>query len=254
MKRILLAVALCAVHFASAQIRIIPQDVVRKAADIEVADNSLQFRPNSVDFGTIDEMSGVWQGGVKLRNLGADTLVVTQVKTTCGCLKAEPAKRLLAPKEELRVELKYYPRGHAGRVKQRVLVYTNRSSEKPSAVLNLTGMVTASQDRSDDYPYTRGVLRLRQEQVSFNGRERQVQRIACMNGGSTLLKPTVDGHFLPKGVRVKFEPAQLASKQEGDIVVEYLPQGEGVELKRSVYINGLGIAPRESAIEIVIGK
>lgn len=254
MRGVAVVLMLCAVQLLSAQIRIIPQDVVRKAADIEVADNSLQFRPNSVDFGTIDEMSGVWQGGVKLRNLGADTLVVTQVKTTCGCLKAEPAKRLLAPKEELSVELKYYPRGHAGRVKQRVLVYTNRSSEKPSAVLNLTGMVTASQDRSDDYPYTRGVLRLRQEQVSFNGRERQVQRIACMNGGSTLLKPTVDGHFLPKGVRIKFEPAQLAPKQEGDIVVEYLPQGEGVELKRSVYINGLGIAPRESAIEIVIGK
>ena len=122
MKRILLAVALCAVHFASAQIRIIPQDVVRKAADIEVADSSLQFRPSAVDFGTIDEMSGVWQGSAKLQNMGADTLVVTQIKTTCGCLKAELSKRVIAPKETVNVALKYYPRGHAGRVRQRVLV------------------------------------------------------------------------------------------------------------------------------------
>ena len=255
MKKILLAVALCAVHFASAQIRIIPQDVVRKAADIEVVDGSLQFRPSGVDFGTIDEMSGVWQGSAKLQNMGADTLVVTQIKTTCGCLKAELSKRVIAPKETINVALKYYPRGHAGRVRQRVLVYSNRSSEKPSAVLTLTGMVTASQDRSDDYPYYRGVLRLRQEQVELRGGVREVQRVACMNGGSVVLKPSIEGHFLPKGVCVRFEPAELAPKQEGDIVIEYTPQSE-TQQRQSVklFIKGLNVAPRESAIEIVIGK
>ena len=255
MKRVVVVMLLCTVHFVSAQIRIISQDVVRKAAEIEVADDSLQFRINGVDFGTIDEMSGVWQGRAELRNLGNDTLVVTQIKTTCGCLKADITKRLLAPAESVNVGLKYYPRGHAGRVKQRVLVYTNCSNEKPSAVLNLTGLVTASQDRSDDYPYTRGVLRLRQEQVVFNGRERQVQRIACMNGGSMALKPTVDNHFLPKGVSVRFEPAELVPKQEGDMVIVFEPQGELTDAKRvKLFINGLGVAPRESAIEIVIGK
>ena len=59
---------LCAVQFVSAQIRIIPQDAVRKATDIEVAESTLHFVPQSVDFGTIDEMSGVWHGGAKLRN------------------------------------------------------------------------------------------------------------------------------------------------------------------------------------------
>ena len=60
-------VMFCAVQMLSAQIRIIPQDVVRKAAEIEVADNSLQFSPKGVNFGTIDEMSGVWQGRAMLR-------------------------------------------------------------------------------------------------------------------------------------------------------------------------------------------
>ena len=243
----------CAVQLLSAQIRIIPQDVVRKAADIEVADSSLQFSPGGVDFGTIDEMSGVWQGSAKLQNMGADTLVVTQIKSTCSCLKAEVAKRVLAPKEEVKVALKYYPRGHAGRVRQRVLVYTNSSSDRPSAVLNLTGLVTAAQDRSDDYPYTRGVLRLRQESVVFSGEGRQVQRVACMNGGSATLKPAVDGNFLPKGVSVRFEPSELAPKQEGDMVIDYTPQGvaEGVKSAK-LYIKGVGVPPRESAIDIVI--
>ena len=246
---------LCAVQLLSAQIRIIPQDVVRNATEIEVADSSLRFSASSVDFGTIDEMSGVWHGDAKLQNAGNDTLVIMQIKTTCGCLKANVANRVIAPKGELKLDLKYYPRGPAGRVRQRVLVYTNGSSDRPSAVLNLMGLVTASQDRSDDYPYNRGVLRLRQERVEFNGQERQVQRIACMNGGSMVLKPTVDKHFLPKGLSVRFEPAELTPKQEGDMVMEYVPQGELTDGKSvKLFINGLGVAPRESAIEIVIGK
>ena len=159
MKALLLTVALCAVQFVSAQIRIISQDAVRKAADIEVAESSLQFKPQSVDFGTIDEMSGVWHGSAKLRNSGAETLAITQIKSTCGCLKAEFAKRVLAPKEQTKVILKYYPRGHTGRVMQRLFVYTNSSESNPSAMLRLQGVVTASADRSDDYPYTRGALR-----------------------------------------------------------------------------------------------
>lgn len=255
MKKLLVVVALCCVYFVSAQIRIIPQNEVLKAANIEVADSKLQFNPSVLNFGTIDEMSGVWQGRAKLQNLGADTLVITQIKTTCGCLRAELPKRVLAPREVVSVALKYYPRGHAGRVRQRVLLYSNRSNEKPSAVLSLEGLVTASQDRSDDYPYQRGALRLRQERVELRGKEREIVRIACMNGGSTKLKPMVDSHFLPKGVNVRFEPVELAPKQEGDLVVEYTPQSANEGAKSiKLYINGLNVAPRESAIEIVIGK
>ena len=243
---------LCAVQFVSAQIRIISQDVVRKAADIEVAESSLQFAPQGVDFGTIDERSGVWQGSAKLRNLGDDTLAVTQIKNTCGCLKAELTKRVVAPNEEIAVALKYYPRGHAGRVRQRVLLYTNLSSEKPSAVLTLTGLVTASEDRSDDYPYTRGVLRLRQDTVRLSG-EHEVLRVAFMNGGSTELNLAADANLLPNGVRVRFEPSKVAPKGQGEMVVEYNPTTETAPTTLGkIYIKGLNLPPRQSAIDVIL--
>ena len=243
---------LCAVQFVSAQIRIISQDVVRKAADIEVAESSLQFTPQGVDFGTIDERLGVWQGSAKLRNTGAETLAITQIKSTCGCLKAEPTKRVVAPNEEIAVALKYYPRGHAGRVRQRVLLYTNLSNERPSAVLTLTGLVTAAEDKSFYYPYTRGVLRLRQDTVRLSG-EREVQRIAIMNGGSTELKLEIDTNFLPKGVSVRFEPSKIAPKGQGDMVVEYNPTSETTPANLGkIYIKGLNLPPRQSAIEVIL--
>ena len=252
MRAALTIMLLCAVQFVSAQIRIISQDVVRKAADIEVAESSLQFTPQGVDFGIIDERLGVWQGSAKLRNTGAETLAITQIKSTCGCLKAEPTKRVVAPNEEIAVALKYYPRGHAGRVRQRVLLYTNLSSEKPSAVLTLTGLVTASEDRSDDYPYTRGVLRLRQDTVRLSG-EREVLRVAFMNGGSTELNLEVDANLLPKGVNVRFEPAKVAPKGQGEMVVEYTPTSETAPTTLGkIYIKGLNLPPRQSAIDIVL--
>ena len=242
----------CAVQLISAQIRIIPQDVVRKATDIEVAESSLQFEPSGVDFGTIDEMSSAWQGSATLRNGGGDTLVITQIKTTCGCLKAEAERRLLAPNEATTLRLKYYPRGHAGRVRQRVLVYANNANDAPSALLTLTGLVEASADRSDDYPYSRGVLRLRQDTVRLSGGEEN-SRIAIMNGGSAELLLAVDENFLPKGVKVHFEPSRLAPKGEGYMVVEYKPTAEQSPANLGkIYIKGLNLPPRQSAVDIVV--
>ena len=249
-----LVVALCVAQMLLAQIRIIPQEKLLEAEPKAIANSPLQFVGEEVSFGTIDEMSGVWQGGARLRNLGVDTLAITQIKTTCGCLRAEVIKRVLAPQEEVAVALRYYPRGHAGRVRQRVLVYTNHSSAMPSAVLTLTGQVTASEDRSDDYPYTRGVLRLRQDTLHLSG-VKEAQRVAIMNGGSTELELSVDENFLPKGMKVRFEPARLAPKAEGTMIVEYNPTTEqSPATLGKIYIKGLNLPPRQSAIDVVVKK
>ncbi|MBE6195048.1 MAG: DUF1573 domain-containing protein [Rikenellaceae bacterium] len=254
MRRGVVVAMLCVAQIVSAQIRIIPQAQL-EAATPQAQSSTLQFVPREVDFGTIEEMSGVWQGSANLVNIGTDTLALTQIKTTCGCLKAEVQKRVLAPNESVAVALKYYPRGHAGRVSQRVLLYTNGATETPSAILTLRGLVTASEDRSDDYPYSRGVLRLRQEVVQLQGETREVLRVACMNGGSIKLRPVADAMLLPKGVKVYFEPAELAPKQQGDMVVEYVPQGEIATADSfKIYIKGLNLPPRQSVVEVVVGK
>lgn len=253
MRYLICLLVLCVSQVASAQIRIIPQDKVHQAANPKVADSPLQFVAEEVNFGTIEEMSGVWQGSAKLLNRGKESIALTQIKTTCGCLKVEVPRRVLAPKETMTMTLKYYPRGHAGQVMQRVLVYTNGSSNAPSAILQLRGFVTASADRSDDYPYSRGVLRLRQERLTFKGGERGVLRVACMNGGSTTLRLAVDSLLTSKGLRARFEPVVLAPKGEGDMVVEYNPAENGQRLRvLRLYIKGLNMPPRQSYIEVIV--
>ena len=250
-RSIFAVVMLCAVHLLSAQIQIIPQEKLLEVVEPKVVDSALSFTSNKVDFGTIEEMSGVWQGSARLVNNGNDTVVITRLKSTCGCLQVEAERRVLAPKTQTEVTLKYYPRGHAGRVRQRVLVYTKVSEESPSAILTLQGVVTASADRSDDYPYTRGALRLRQDELQIEKSQSQRIRIACMNGGSVMLRPVADSFLTSKELKVYFEPAELAPKQEGDMVVEYTPTEGAREVEiLKIYINGLNLSPRYCVIDI----
>ena len=243
---------LCAAQLLSAQIRIIPQEKLLAAEPKAAENSSLQFATEEVNFGTIDEMSGVWQGSAVATNIGTEPISITQIKSTCGCLKAEMPKRVLAPKESVKVALKYYPRGHAGRVLQRVLLYANGVTEQPSAILRLRGVVIASADRSDDYPYSRGVLRLRQDTVRLSG-EREVLRLAFMNGSSTELKLAVNANLLPKGMNVRFEPSKVAPKGEGEMVVEYVPTTEkSPAVFGKIYIEGLNLPPRQSVIDVIL--
>ena len=252
MRGVVAVIMLCAVQFLSAQIRIISQERLLEVANPKSVASPLRFATEEVNFGTIDEMSGVWQGRAEIVNTGGDTVAVTQVKSTCGCLQVALPKRVLAPKERVEVALKYYPRGHAGRVMQRVLLYTNASQEYPSAILQLRGIVLASADRSDDYPYTRGVLRLRQDTVRLSG-DREVQRIAIMNGGSTALSVAVDTLFTPRCLKVRFEPSTLAPKQEGYMVVSYEPNG-GAEavLPLKIHLKIPGVTPRNGVVGVRI--
>lgn len=256
--RFVLVIALLMTQVAVAQLRIIPEEQLRAVANPKMATTDICFLPTKVSFGEIDEMSGVWQGRAQIVNRSADTVVITRLQSTCGCFKATPSERVLAPQKGVEVLLKYYPRGHAGEVAQRVFVYTTLSEHQPSAVLHLEGLVVASSDRSDDYPYMRGPLRLRQEAVRFNRTRREGLRIACMNGGDAELRLSINAMFRPKGLNAYFSPAVLAPKQEGYIIIEYNPEEMDFERVKSLdgalklYIDGIELPMRQRAIEVVI--
>jgi hypothetical protein len=74
-----------------------------------------------------------------------------------------------------------------------------------------------------------------------------------MNGGSVELKLEVDANLLPKGVKVRFEPSRVAPKGQGEMVVEYEPTTETTPAKLGkIYIKGLNLPPRQSAIDVIL--
>lgn len=241
---------------APAQIKIIPQQSVREAAESTTIGESDMLLPDgdTLDFGTLDELGGAWQGEIEWRNRGDKPIVVTRINTTCGCLQVVAAESVVQGGATSRFRLTYHPKGHPGSVRQRAFVYTNLSEKSPTAVLHITGEVTASADRSGDYSYRRGALLLRQERVTFAYGVTEVARIACMNGGTTPLEIGAEPHFTPQGISLHTEPRRLEAGAEGDLIIEYDPRTMPREGVVKVMLEGLQLPPRERTIEILIDK
>lgn len=255
--------ALCAAVATAtveAQIRLIPQAKVDSARNVVVTNVGMRFAAGmTVDFGQIDEDGGAWQGSVVWQNGSDSALRITRITTSCGCLRAECDHSEVAADGEGTLRLTYYPQGHAGRVSQRIFVYTDRSGRRPAAVLTLQGVVRAAADRSGDYPHSRGALLLRQTWVRFAGEGVQTERIACMNGGAKPLKISADTLLSSPEIEVRTEPSVLQAGEAGDLVITYTPRASehstmphGMRLR--LFLEGLKVAPRERAIEVFVAR
>lgn len=252
---ILAMCATVAMATAEAQIRLIPQTKIDSVRNVATADVGMRFvAGTTVDFGEIAEDGGSWQGSVEWQNDSDKPLVITRITTSCGCLKAEAVQTSVAKGERGELRLTYYPQGHAGEVAQRIFIYTDRSAREPAAVLMLRGRVRAAADPSGRYPHSRGALLLRQTWVRFASEGAQTERIACMNGGRKPLKIKVDTLLSSREVSVRTEPETLAAGATGDLVISYTPSAQPKEgtPRLRLFLDGLGVASRERAIELFV--
>lgn len=251
----LLAVATMLCGVASAQLRLISQQKLDSVANPRIVEGArMQFRGGEqVSFDTIGEDAGPWEQTVEWRNGGEQTLVVTRVTTSCSCLQATAAKGAVKSGASATLRLKYYPKGHPGKVEQRVFIYTNLSATTPSAVVTLRGEVLPSADRSADYPFSRGVLLLRRDTVILAGDKPQTERIACLNSGSRELRLEAD-EFSSRGLMLRSEPAVLRAGEEGDLVITYTPEEDKQPLWLKLYIKGLNEPLRAREIVVRIDK
>ncbi len=233
----------------SAQMVLIPQQV-RDSVNMQttVVDSPLVASDGGrVAMGTVAEDGEAWRGVATLQNKGEKPLVITRITTTCGCLQATPECKVLAAGASCRLELKFNPRGRIGAVSQRVMIYSSLSDSKPTAIVEVTGVVRASADRASDYPYSHGALLLRSEKVTVEGMG--AVRVACFNGGDKPLTISVDPLLSPAGVSVTTEPSPLAPKSEGDLVIRF--EQEIDDRDNALYLKGLDVTPRERRIELI---
>lgn len=234
-----------------AQLPIIPREVREAANPTTVEGEWLIFESGTTHtFGTISEDDTLWQANLQWRTKEGRKVTITRIQSSCGCLAAKWDKRLSVNVTEGTIEIKYYPKGHAGKVHQRLFVYTSLSDEKPTAIISLVGTVTPSHDRSGDYQHSAGVLGMRQKDVVVPAGG-GVARIAVMNCGSTPLRITHDGRLSTPNVKAHTEPEVLKGGAEGDLVIEYAPDKTDAVM---LYLTGLNTPPRERKIEVTIEK
>lgn len=100
----------------------------------------IQFAETSYDFGTAAQNTAV-KHLFKFKNVGTDTLKITQVKTSCGCTAAESSK-IIAPQKDGQIEVTYNTGSNVGKVSKTVYVFSN-DVESPQRSVSIHGVVEA---------------------------------------------------------------------------------------------------------------
>ncbi len=241
----------------AAQIRTIPQHVRDSITHPKaLTDQPLRFTTEVLDFGAIDEDGGVWNGVIGIKNAGDQPVVITRIVTTCGCLQCSFERGPLVAGETTELTVRYNPKGHPGRVYQRMFLYTNRSTSRPTAILSLSGEVLQAADKALSYPIAHGPLRLRSDVVRLrkgpDGAFEEV-RIACRNGGNRSITIVLDNRLSSSGFTLRTEPRTLEAGAEGDLVIEYRGE-EADERPLLLFWSGWSLAPRERMLRVMIDK
>lgn len=188
-----------------------------------VAQAVILFNEQRHDFGDIQENLGEVTHNFVFRNAGNEPLVISKVRTSCGCTVPEYSEVPIAPGDTGSVKITFNPAGRPGKFSKPIYVHTNTTPER--TILRIIGNVVQEDAVPDmQYAYRIGDVALKSLHVSMSklpkGRIKQ-DSLEIANVGSTPLVPrAVD---VPQHIAVTFVPDTLHKGEVGVMHIAYNP-------------------------------
>lgn len=187
-----------------------------------LAQPRITFDEKEHDFGTFEEETGRVTHIFKFVNSGNEPLVVTNVRTTCGCTASQYTREPVAPNDSGVIKVTYNPKGRPGRFSKPVYVTTNASIDRET--LRITGVVIGSKSRRIANPYHIGDLSLRSLHIPlFDVPKGHIKtgQLVVRNEGKTELIPTFKN--MPPHILAEMIPSMLHPDEEGILKIHYDP-------------------------------
>jgi len=191
--------------------------IVLASLSIQLQAQKLVVKTTTVDCGTVAFNKPV-TAEFELRNKGLRKLKISDVKVSCGCVKANYAKEEISAGDNVKMKLTYDAR-QMGHFEKTAYIYSNGS--KSPVILTMKGVVAAEvEDFAGDYPFEFGNLRADKNNLEFddvNKGDKPVQQIYIRNMGTTLLQPNI--MHLPPYLSATVSPEKLRPGKTGKITV-----------------------------------
>ena len=191
------------------------------SAALSFAADSCRWLESSHHFGTISEDGGKVSHDFRLVNDGSSSLLITRVRTSCGCTASSFSRGEIAPGDTACVTLTYNPLHRPGRFHTNAYVYIQ--GQQFYHTLTITGTASASPQSLDlRYPVSVGALRIERRILPFGdikkGKTRS-QYISAFNPSpDTLL---VSFSHLPAHIRAKVSPHKVLPHDVASIMVYF---------------------------------
>ena len=190
-------------------------------------------------------------------NIGDKSIEISNITTTCGCVRAKSDKSRYAPGEKGVISVSYNPTGHSGKFQRRIFIYADGEKRLPVALLTLKVDVSPGKDMSKIYRYQIGDLLLSRKDVTFRSGEDGVERIEIFNSGKRAIVVDIDDELLADYVDFQADPMILRASQKGDVYIKFNSEKylESKSENRRTYLYFKGLKdnrPNESMITINI--
>ena len=126
----------------------------------------ITFEKTSHNFGDINEADGKVTTVFKFKNEGAEPLILSKVKASCGCTTPNWTKHPIEPGAEGEVTVTYNPNGRPGSFRKTITVTSNAATSQVQ--LKIEGRVIPKQAKpKDNYPVKMGSLSLKANSLNF---------------------------------------------------------------------------------------
>lgn len=168
------------------------------------------------NFGTFHENDGKQSCQFVITNAGDSVMVITQVKSTCGCTVASHPTDPIAPGESDHIDITYTPTGRPGPFEKDVWVYTNTSPNRTR--LTIKGVVVGKPETVRRYfPVSSGDLQFTSLTMATGEVKKGLIRnstTTAYNSGLDTLVITFDNntsHITPHAVPDTIAPGAIST-------------------------------------------
>ena len=125
---------------------------------------AIEFAEKTWDFGTIKEEDGSVTHTFEFTNIGESTLILNNVKASCGCTTPKWTKEPVAPGAKGVVNVTYNTKGRPGNFTKTITVTSNAGK----SVLTIKGeVIPRTPDPSELYPVEAEGVRLRSNNIGI---------------------------------------------------------------------------------------
>lgn len=216
----------------------------------------MQFAKTAHDFGQVPEAGGEITYGFEFTNIGKAPVIITDVKSSCGCTTPEWTKQPVPPGKKGTIKAVFDPKDRPGIFDKELTVSTNTEQVK----LKISGEVLPkTKGTADLYPRVIGALRLKSLNLPFANiysTATPTDSLPVINTGSSNLNLSFAN--VPAHITLTARPQTLKPNESGFIVCTYNAAKKNdwgyVTDKVKILLNGAENKGNEITVSASIGE
>ncbi len=181
----------------------------------------IEFTKTTHHFGVIPEQGGKAVYDFIFKNIGTAPLVLTNVRTGCGCAVPEWSRKPVVPGGNGAIRVYFDPRNRPGNFVKSIAVNSNAANSV--VTLTIRGKVQHQPAGPyEGYDYSVGDVKFTQLKFDLDdimNTQKIEQKIKIIHSGKEPVKITMDN--LPPHISAKVNPEILHHKEKGEISLIY---------------------------------